>query len=173
MDTLEIALRIGAAAVLGIAIGLNRDLAGKAMGVRTLGLVGVGAAVAVLAVSESSITDASRVVQGIVTGIGFLGVGAIMRSADGKEVHGLTTAACAWLTACVGAACGIASWPIILVSVPFIFIILHLGGPFERAVHRCWPFRKRATTEIERRTLRQRPRILPIAVHDCVGAPER
>ena len=46
----------------------------------------------------------SRVVQGIVTGIGFLGVGVIVRSADGREVHGLTTAACTWLTACIGVA---------------------------------------------------------------------
>lgn len=143
MDAFDIVLRIGAAAVLGIAIGLNRDLAGQALGVRTLGLVAVGAVVAVLAVSERSATDASRVIQGIVTGIGFLGVAAIIRSVDGRVVHGLTTAACVWLTACLGAACGIASWPIILISAPFVFVILHLGGPFEHAFHRLWPFEKR------------------------------
>ncbi len=62
MDLWDIAFRLGAAALIGAALGLNRDLHGKPTGVRTLGLVGLGAALAVLAVSGGSIADASRVI---------------------------------------------------------------------------------------------------------------
>jgi putative Mg2+ transporter-C (MgtC) family protein len=102
MDTLDIALRLGTATLIGIALGLNRDLHGKQTGVRTLGLVGLGSALVVLAFGWASSAYASRVVQGIVTGIGFLGAGVIVRNEQGRHVHGLTTAACVWLTACYG-----------------------------------------------------------------------
>src|SRR3954471_6300648 len=107
MDTLDMALRLGAAALAGGALGLNRDLHGKPTGVRTLGLVGLASALIVIAVGHGD-GDVSRVMQGIVTGIGFLGAGVIIRSEKGKHVHNLTTAACVWLTACVGAACWVA-----------------------------------------------------------------
>jgi putative Mg2+ transporter-C (MgtC) family protein len=142
MDTLEIALRLCAAAVIGIAVGLNRDLSGKAMGVRTLGVVAVGAALAVLSVRHFTGAEVSRVIQGIVTGIGFLGVAVIVRSPDGQHIGGLTTAACAWTTAAMGAACGVADWRVVFIGVLIIFVILHLGGPFEQAIHRRWPHRK-------------------------------
>jgi putative Mg2+ transporter-C (MgtC) family protein len=139
MDNLDIALRLGAAALAGSALGLNRDLHGKPTGVRTLGLVGVGSALAVLAVSGTSGADVSRVIQGILTGIGFLGVGVIFRNNEGQHVHGLTTAACVWLTACFGVACAVAEWRIVLIGAPLVFVILVFGGRFEKAVHRCWP----------------------------------
>jgi putative Mg2+ transporter-C (MgtC) family protein len=139
MDTLDVALRLSAAALAGVTLGLNRDLHGKPTGVRTLGLVGVGAALAVLAVSGASGADTSRVIQGILTGIGFLGVGVIVRNNEGQHVHGLTTAACVWVTACIGVACAVAEWRIVLISVPLIFVILVFGGPFEKAIHQHWP----------------------------------
>lgn len=139
MDTLDIGMRLGTAALLGAALGLNRDLHGKPTGVRTLGLVGLGSAFAVLAFGQASSADASRVIQGIVTGIGFLGAGVIVRSNDDHHVHGLTTAACVWLTACIGAACGIAEWHIILLSLPIALVLLTFGGSFEKAVQRRWP----------------------------------
>ena len=71
MDTFDIALQLGTAALVGAALGLNRDLHGKPTGVRTLELVGLGSALAVLAFGQASGGDASRVIQGIVTGIGF------------------------------------------------------------------------------------------------------
>src|SRR5689334_13522712 len=138
MDTTEIALRLGAATLAGAALGLNRDLHGKPTGVRTLGLVGLGSALAVLAVGQSSSVDASRVIQGIVTGIGFLGAGVILRNTGG-HVRGLTTATCVWLTACIGAACAMGEWRLFLVSIPLIFIVLVFGGRFEKLVHRRWP----------------------------------
>jgi len=140
MDTIDIVLRLSAALVVGGAIGVNRDLHAKPTGVRTLSLVGLGSALAVMAVTGSGeINAVSRIIQGVLTGIGFLGAGVIMRTADGEHVHGLTTAACVWLTASLGVACAIAEWRIILISAPIIFIILIFGGRFEKAIHRLWP----------------------------------
>jgi putative Mg2+ transporter-C (MgtC) family protein len=138
MSILDIIVRLGAALVVGGAIGVNRELHGKPTGVRTLSVVALGSALAVMAVTESADVNAvSRIIQGILTGIGFLGAGVIMRSAD-EQVHGLTTAACTWLTACVGVICGVAEWRVILVGVPLVFAVLHLGGPIEKAIHRRW-----------------------------------
>jgi putative Mg2+ transporter-C (MgtC) family protein len=139
MDTFDIVLRLGAALVVGGAIGVNRDLHAKPTGVRTLSLVGLGSALAVMAVTGSGeINAVSRIIQGVLTGIGFLGAGVIMRTADGEHVHGLTTAACTWLTACAGVVCGVAEWRVIFVGVPLIFAVLHLGGPIENWIHRRW-----------------------------------
>ena len=107
LDTLDIALRLGAATLVGALLGLNRDLHGKATGVRTLGLVCLGSALAVLSIHAVSGADASRIIQGIVTGVGFLGAGVIVRNSKGHHVHGLTTAACVWVTACIR--CGLCS----------------------------------------------------------------
>jgi putative Mg2+ transporter-C (MgtC) family protein len=57
----------------------------------------------------------------------------------GKQVLGLTTAACVWLTACVGAACAVGDWKVIVLGAPLIAAVLLLGGPFEKWVHRNWP----------------------------------
>jgi putative Mg2+ transporter-C (MgtC) family protein len=139
MDTVEIFMRLGFAALAGVVLGLNRDLHGKPTGVRTLGLVGLASAMIVLAVSHGDPSNAGRVIQGIVTGIGFLGAGVIVHNSFGKQVHGLTTAACVWLTACVGSACAVGEWNVILLSMPLIAVILIFGGPFEKWVHQNWP----------------------------------
>lgn len=144
MDWTDIALRLTAATAVGMALGLNRDLHGKPTGMRTLGLVGLGAALAVTAVIDPSIPpgdglDAvSRVVQGILTGIGFLGAGVIVRGSGDARVRGLTTAACIWVTASLGAVCAIAAWPVIAVALPLLFFVLLLGGPIEKAIHHQW-----------------------------------
>src|SRR5260370_1124117 len=84
-DLAAVILRLGAATLIGAAIGLNRDLHGKPIGVRTLGLVGLASAIAVLAVAPGggdgvrSVEATSRVIQGVLTGIGFLGAGGIGR----------------------------------------------------------------------------------------------
>lgn len=108
-----ILLRLGAAALIGAAIGLNRDLHGKPTGVRTLGLVGLGTALVVLASMDFKTAEGldanpvSRAIQGVLTGIGFLGAGVIVRNSTGQKVQGLTTAALIWLTACLGIVCGL------------------------------------------------------------------
>jgi len=139
MDNFEIFMRLGIAALAGVVLGLNRDLRGKPTGVRTLGLVGLASAMVVLAAAPTEAGAASRVIQGIVTGIGFLGAGVILRDDVGKRVHGLTTAACVWLTACVGAACAVGEIRIILLSAPVVFAILIFGGPIEKYLRRHWP----------------------------------
>jgi putative Mg2+ transporter-C (MgtC) family protein len=142
MTLWEIVLRLGAATLIGGLIGLNRDLHGKATGVRTLGLVALGSAMIVLTVIESSspasadLSAVSRVVQGVLTGIGFLGAGVILHDSHGAyRVHGLTTAACTWLTACVGMICGIGNWRLLLVAIPLLFLMLMFGGAMERLFH--------------------------------------
>jgi putative Mg2+ transporter-C (MgtC) family protein len=136
-DLLDIALRLVAAVVVGIVIGINRDLANKPIGMRTLGLVSLGAAV----VSLSTIhfqglahhPDAlSRVVQGIIqgimAGIGFIGAGVILRDRETQTVKGLTTAATVWVTAALGIACGLAAWAIVGLSVGLaLFLLVGLG----------------------------------------------
>ena len=144
MDTLDIALRLCAATLVGVVLGLNRDLHGKSTGVRTLGILCLGSALAVLSIHAVTGTDASRVIQGIVTGVGFLGAGVIVRSEKGHHVQGLTTAACVWVTACMGAACAVAQWQIVVIGVVLVFVILVFGGPFEKAIDRRWPWRPMA-----------------------------
>jgi putative Mg2+ transporter-C (MgtC) family protein len=140
MTDLDVILRLGAATLIGVAIGLNRDLHGKPIGVRTLGLVGLASAIAVLAVAPGegvrSVDATARVIQGVLTGIGFLGAGVIVRRSIGKQVHGLTSAACAWTTACLGLVCGLAAWPIVATGVVLVFVLLIFGGPFERMCQR-------------------------------------
>jgi putative Mg2+ transporter-C (MgtC) family protein len=136
MDIVDIVLRVVVAAVVGGLIGLNRDLHGKPTGVRTLGLVGLGSALAVLAVYGNDSAAASRVIQGIVTGIGFLGAGVIIRRMEKGQVHGLTTAASVWLTAALGAACGVGAWRVVVIGVPVAFLVLLFGGRVEELSER-------------------------------------
>jgi putative Mg2+ transporter-C (MgtC) family protein len=136
MDVIDIVLRVVVAAIVGGLVGLNRDLHGKATGVRTLGLVGLGSALAVLAVGGADNAAASRVIQGIVTGIGFLGAGVIIRRMEKGEIHGLTTAASVWLTAAFGAACGVGAWRVVVIGVPVAFLVLVFGGRLEKLSER-------------------------------------
>ncbi|MGO9808935.1 MAG: MgtC/SapB family protein, partial [Rhodomicrobium sp.] len=121
-------------------IGVNRDLRGKPTGVRTMGIVALGSAAIVLASQyPARATDAaaaSRVMQGIITGIGFLGAGVILRNPGGHRVHGLTTAASIWLTACIGASCGAGAWPIVVISAFLVAIVLAFGRKVEHAFER-------------------------------------
>jgi putative Mg2+ transporter-C (MgtC) family protein len=142
MEWSEIILRLGVATLAGGAIGLNRDLHGKPIGLRTLGLVSLAAAAIVLLSNPSAdalrVSDAtSRVIQGILTGIGFLGAGVIVRADHHFRVHGLTSAACTWVTACVGIVCGAGQWRIVTVALVLTFAVLTTGGRIERGLHRA------------------------------------
>jgi putative Mg2+ transporter-C (MgtC) family protein len=114
----EVFLRLAAAVGAGALIGLNRELRRKPAGLRTLALVALGSAVFIMETLDpvrGVYTDAtSRVIQGIVTGVGFLGAGSIMRGTDDESVRGLTTAASIWLAAATGIACGLAQWPLVV-----------------------------------------------------------
>ena len=78
----------------------------------------------------------SRVVQGIITGIGFLGGGVILRDESKRTVQGLTTAATIWLAACLGIACGAGQWGITLFSTVAVLLVLLVGEPVERQVRK-------------------------------------
>jgi len=139
---LEALWRLLPALLLGGLIGLNRDLRGKPVGFRTLGLVGMGAALMTyLGISLAGPNDgsASRVFQGILTGIGFLGAGVILQpSAEERvrEVRGLTTAACVWVVACIGAACGAGMQAEALLVTVLVLALLFFGGWIEHRIER-------------------------------------
>jgi len=103
-----VVLRLLVASVLGAAIGYERERRGKDAGLRTHILVSLGSAIFVLAAATSNMetADVSRVMQGVVAGIGFLGAGAILKQEQGQHVKGLTTAASIWVAAAVGMAAG-------------------------------------------------------------------
>lgn len=105
----RVMLRLVMAALLGGVLGYEREQHGKAAGLRTHMLVAMGAAMFTLVPQQSgmSIGDMSRVIQGVVAGIGFLCAGAIIKNRSEQDVHGLTTAASVWMTAAIGIACGL------------------------------------------------------------------
>lgn len=104
----QMTIRLLLAAICGGLLGYERERAGKEAGLRTHMLVALGAAFFVLVPQQAGVTpgDMSRVLQGVITGIGFLGAGTILKLSDREEVRGLTTAAGIWLTAAVGIAAG-------------------------------------------------------------------
>lgn len=105
----DITIRLVAAVLLGAIVGWERERMGKSAGLRTHMLVSLGTALFVIACANSGMTSdgISRVVQGLTTGIGFIGGGAILKLASEREIHGLTTAAGIWMTAAIGVTVGL------------------------------------------------------------------
>jgi putative Mg2+ transporter-C (MgtC) family protein len=139
----EIILRLGSAVLIGALLGLNRELLGKPAGMRTNALVSLGSALVMLAgLGISPTADAnmlSRVMQGVITGVGFLGAGVILHETSGARVHGITTAATIWVTATLGILCGAGVWSAALVGVALTLVVLVLVKPLERWIHRRFP----------------------------------
>lgn len=108
-QALSVLVRLFLAAVLGGILGWERERLGKTAGLRTHMLVSLGSALFVLAPLEAGATagDLTRVVQGIATGIGFVGAGAILKLEGQGQVKGLTTASTVWIAAAVGMAVGV------------------------------------------------------------------
>ena len=134
-DTLDIGLRLIAATLIGVLLGLERLLRGKQTGIRTLGLVSFAAALVTLSTMHAkdvlSNTDAlARVLQGalqgILVGIGFLGGGILLRDEQTRKVYNLTSAAEVWAVAAMGLATAVAPWVIVGLSV-VIFALLMIG----------------------------------------------
>lgn len=130
----RIILRLALAAMLGAFLGLEREQSGKAAGVRTHMLVAVGGALFVLIPQQMQMSDEalSRVIQGVVTGVGFLGAGTILKSAREETVIGLTTAAGLWLTAAIGIAAGLGRVASAVLCAVLALVILHI-------VPKIWP----------------------------------
>lgn len=142
----EVFTRLAVATLIGCIIGLNRDLRGKPAGVRTHSLVALGSALLTIISLELGWfggtldkSAVSRTIQGLITGIGFLGAGVILRNDRQQVVHGLTTAASIWLVSCFGMACGLGQWITALIAVGLTLLVLLGGGPLERAFHRNRP----------------------------------
>ncbi|MFH1031271.1 MAG: MgtC/SapB family protein [Chloroflexota bacterium] len=125
----EMVLRIILASVLGAIIGYQRERAGKAAGLRTQLLICVGAALFTIASIYGFVgAEPSRIAAGIVTGMGFLGAGAILHRRSGA-VEGLTTAASMWVTAALGLAAGAGLYLIAVVTAAIVMIVLLLPHP--------------------------------------------
>jgi putative Mg2+ transporter-C (MgtC) family protein len=129
---IDLILRLIAAAVCGAALGWEREAKNKAAGLRTHMLVCLGAATFTTLGTEigAGNNDPVRVIQGVATGIGFLGAGQIMHTRRGIE--GLTTAAAIWLAGAVGVACGIGRYPVAVAAVVLglatLAVVMHLEG---------------------------------------------
>lgn len=139
LESWDIFLRITAATAIGAAIGLDRNLHDKDMGLRTMAMIG-GSSAALVLVSlyapdgRFSMEAMSRVVQGVLAGLGFLGAGVIILGPRGRRVRGLTTAATVWTTAILGILCGNGAWVAVVTLLAWTLLILLLGGPFENVL---------------------------------------
>jgi len=141
--TLAMILRLALATGLGAAVGINREMRLKPAGLRTHALVSLGGALfALIGLSMAQVgtpdfSTASRIVQGIVAGVGFIGGGVILRRDDPKGVHGLSTAASIWVVSAIGVAAGLGLWRSSIAAVGFALLVLALGKPLDRRL-RTW-----------------------------------
>jgi putative Mg2+ transporter-C (MgtC) family protein len=132
----RVVIRLMAAALLGAVVGIQRERRRKAAGLRTHMLVSLGAALFVIGPLESGMGEdaLSRVIQGLTTGIGFIGGGAILKLSGEREVQGLTTAAGIWITAGVGMAAGLGRLGAAAIGALFALIILAIIGSVEHRI---------------------------------------
>jgi putative Mg2+ transporter-C (MgtC) family protein len=133
-DLVRILGRLVVALIIGAAVGLQREISRKQAGLRTHMLLALGTALLLVTASDAGLdhADLSRVVQGIVTGIGFLGGGAILKLTQEHEIRGLTTAAGIWLTAGASAAAGLGQLTAALIGLVLGLIVLTIVGRLER-----------------------------------------
>jgi putative Mg2+ transporter-C (MgtC) family protein len=164
VTTADAVLRLLAAAGLGGALGLERELNAQPAGFRTHLLVSLGAAVFAVAGADVADADPARVAAQVVTGIGFLGAGAILR--DGGSVKGLTTAAILWVTAAAGLACGLGLLVVGAVATAIALVALVVLKRLERSV-----FPQRRGKVVQLRLSHERDLMQAVqAAEDVLGA---
>lgn len=134
MEWTTIVIRLAVSIAIGGLIGLERELEHKPAGLRTIILVCLGSTIFMLIGLELGLvsSEMGRIVAGVVTGIGFLGAGAIIRARG--EVYGLTTAATIWLSSGLGLAIGIGYYILAVIASVFILVVLRILGIVERAL---------------------------------------
>ena len=138
-DFIDTLISLITAFVLGTLIGAERQYRQRTAGLRTNVLVAVGAAAFVdLAMHLAGADGGVRVIAYVVSGIGFLGAGVIVHAEHHFRVRGLSSAACTWLTACVGIACGVGRWLIVAVALAIAFTLLIVGRRLEHWLHRSF-----------------------------------
>lgn len=127
-EATRVVIRLGMAMLLGAIIGYEREAAGKAAGLRTHMLVALGSAMFVLVPLQAGVplADMSRVLQGIASGIGFLGAGAIIKLNSEESIKGLTTAASIWMVSAIGVAAGMGREATALLATIFTLVILEI-----------------------------------------------
>src|SRR6266446_6669983 len=144
----HVIIRLVAATLFGAIVGIQRERTRKPAGLRTHILVSLATAVFVIACSNAGMSSdgLSRVIQGIVTGIGFIGAGSILKLSEQHEIRGLTTAASVWMTAAIGITVGLGSLGIAIMVTILALIILALEG-LERRVEDKQVSNDRGTTK--------------------------
>ncbi|CAM3312899.1 MgtC/SapB family protein [Cupriavidus taiwanensis] len=127
-EATRILVRLTMAVLLGGVIGYERESSGKAAGLRTHMLVALGSALFVLVPLQAGVplADMSRVLQGLIAGIGFLGAGAILKQNDEAHIKGLTTAASIWMVAAIGVAAGLGRDTTAVIATVFTLVILQI-----------------------------------------------
>jgi putative Mg2+ transporter-C (MgtC) family protein len=143
--------RLGVAALLGGAIGLEREWKGHWAGFRTHILVSIGCAIFVIAGLSIATREGeaiSRVIQGIASGIGFLGAGTILKLDQKQQVKGLTTASSIWLSAALGTAAGLGEYALATASAIISLFVLGVLGPIEKLLERRQAENRRERNEI-------------------------
>jgi len=153
-------IRLAVATAAGAVLGFERSRQNRAiMGFRTLTLVTLASCIAVQAIVHSGLPQMNadavgRVVQGVLSGVGFIGAGALLHGSSGQQVHGLATAASIWVSAAMGAAAALAIWPLLLGGMALALIVLLIGAPIERLIR---DRARTSTSEEDRRDMNERP----------------
>ena len=134
LDWLHISLRLGVALLVGAVIGLERETKSKPAGLRTNMLVSFGSALMVLVpiqigAAEQNLDILGRAISGVITGVGFIGGGTILRE---SRVKGLTSAAAIWVSAALGITVGCGLWLLGLIGALITWIILRLFDEWEK-----------------------------------------
>ena len=140
---LEVIARLALAAAIGAVVGVNRELQRKPAGLRTHALVAMGGALMTVVALALPAADpatataaASRVMQGVIAGIGFVGGGAILYRGDKNDVHGLTTAAAIWVVTAAGVAVGGGLWRTGVAAAVLTFAVLAGGEYVDEWLHK-------------------------------------
>lgn len=130
---IHVVIRLLAATLLGALIGIQRERARKPAGFRTHILVTLGTTIFVVACSNFGMTSdgLSRVIQGIITGIGFIGAGSILKINEERNIKGLTSAAGIWMAAAIGVTVGLGALGLALMGTVLTLVILTLLGSIE------------------------------------------
>lgn len=129
-ELIRVTIRLLAAMLLGAIVGLERVIDGQTGGVENSHVVALGSALFVIVPLELGmpLAEVARIAQGVATGIGFIGAGAILKLSEEREIQGLTTAAGIWMTAAVGMTVGLGGLGIGLLGVTLAWVILAIIG---------------------------------------------
>jgi putative Mg2+ transporter-C (MgtC) family protein len=148
------AQRLGAATLLGGALGLEREWQGHWAGLRTHMMVSIGCAIFVITganwAGESS-DSVTRVIQGVTAGIGFLGAGTILKLDQKQEIKGLTTASSIWLSAALGTAAGLAEYALAVAAAIVSLFVLGVLGPMEKYFERRQAIARKERNQADRK----------------------